>query len=158
MVSFGFLSLDILIILILFTILFLASFKTGKKLLVTLIISTYPTVLIFNSLPFSNINLTDATAQAIVYLISYILMIIIFWRNIHVKKYHNTWRKFLDYFLLSTSYIILIISIYINSIYALSVFYNFSETITRAVSLIPYSISLIIPILIILLTNRRDLD
>jgi len=126
--------------------------------LVTLIISTYPTVLIFNSLPFSNINLTDATAQAIVYLISYILMIIIFWRNIHVKKYHNTWRKFLDYFLLSTSYIILIISIYINSIYALSVFYNFSETITRAVSLIPYSISLIIPILIILLTNRRDLD
>jgi hypothetical protein len=149
MVSIGFLSLDILIIIILFTLLFLTSFKTGKKLLVTLIISTYPTVLIFNSLPFSRINLTDTTAQAIVYLVSYILVITILWRNIHVKKYNNTWRKILDYFLLSTSYIVLIST--------LSVFYNFSETISRAVSLIPYSISLIIPILIVLLTNRRDI-
>ena len=158
MVNFGFLSLDILIILTLFVILFLASFKTGKKLLVTLIISTYPTVLIFNSLPFSKINLTDATAQAIVYLISYILIITVFWRNLHVKKYHTTWRKFLDYFLLSASYIVLIISIYINSIGVISVFYNFSEAITKAVSVIPYSISLIIPVVIILLTNRRDLN
>ena len=158
MVNFGFLSLDILIIIILFTILFLTSFKVGKRLLVTLIISTYPTVLIFNSLPFTKGNLFDNTAHAAVYLISYILVFTVFWKNLHVKKYHNTWRKFLDYFLLSISYLILQISIYINSISSLSVFYNFSETITKTVFNIPYSIALIIPIIIILLTNRKDID
>jgi|AntRauTorckE6833_2_1112554.scaffolds.fasta_scaffold21514_3 hypothetical protein len=158
MISFGFLSLDILIILIIFTVLFLTSFKTGKKLLVSLIVSTYPAVLIFNSLTFSKINLGDLTAQAIIFLISYIFIVTIFWRNLHVKKYHNTWRKFLDYFLLSISYIILIISIYINSVSSLSIFYNFSETTINVVSVIPYSISLIIPVIIILLTNRRDLE
>jgi len=158
MISFGFLPLDILIIMIIFSILFLTSFKTGKKLLVSLIVSIYPTVLIFNSLPFTSINLNDKTAQAIVFLIFYILVVTILWKNLHVKKYHNTWRKFLDYFLLTTSYITLVISIYINSVNSLSVFYNFSEIITKTISMIPYSATLIIPIIIILLTNRRDLE
>lgn len=158
MINVGFLSLDILIILIILALLYLISFKTGKKLLISLILSLYPTILIFGSLPFSKINLEDSSAQAIVFLIFYILMILILRKNIHVKKYYSNHRKFLDYFLLSISYIILIVSVYINSVSSLSSLYNFSGTITNMVSLIPYSISLLIPIIIVLLTNRKDLE
>jgi CRISPR/Cas system-associated protein endoribonuclease Cas2 len=158
MINVGFLPLDILIILIILAVLYLVSFKTGKKLLVSLILSLYPTVLIFGSLPFSQIGLSDNSAQAIVFLIFYILMIVILRRNITVKKYYSNFRKFLDYFLLSISYVILIVSIYINSVNSLSSLYNFSGAITNLVSMIPYSITLLIPILIILITNRKDLE
>jgi len=67
----GFLSLDILIILILFISLFLLSFKTGKKLLTTLIISIYPTVLIFNNL--SHASLDTQIIQLVVLSVLYAL-------------------------------------------------------------------------------------
>jgi|GEM_PF-2738626 hypothetical protein len=153
----GFLSLDILIILILFIFLFLLSFKTGKKLLVTLIVSFYPTVLIFKNLPYDKINITDQVLQAILFLILYGLSTYILWKNIHVKKYHETTRKFIDYFLLTTTYLILFISININSVPALSSIYQFTGSIINFVSYIPYSAALIIPIIIILITNRRHL-
>ena len=158
MISVGFLSFDILIILIILTVLYLTSFKTGKKLLVYLILSLYPTVLIFSSLPLSDIGLSSNTAQAITFLIFYILMIATLRKNITVKKYHSNTRKLLDYFLLSLAYVILIVSIYINSVSSLSSLYNFSGTITNLVSLIPYSVTLLIPIIMVLITNRRDLE
>lgn len=85
-------------------------------------------------------------------------MIFILSKNIHVKKYHTNFRKISDYLLLSISYLILLISIYLNSVNSLSTFYNFSEEITKIISVIPYSIALIFPILVILLTNRKDLE
>jgi len=152
----GFLSLDILIILILFISLFLLSFKTGKKLLTTLIISIYPTVLIFNNL--SHASLDTQIIQLVVLSVLYALFSFIFWKNIHIKKYHSNSRKIIDYFLLTTAFLILLISININSIPALSMLYQFSGSIINFISNTPYSIALIIPIIIILITNRRDLE
>jgi len=157
MINVGFISLDILIFLILFIVLFLATFKTGKKLLVVSIISFYPTLLIFNSL-LSSVNFNDQIIQAITFIILYIMLSIILWRNIHAKKVHSTFRKIVDYSTLSISFILLLVSIYINSVSSLSSLYNFSGTVTDIISKIPFSLTLIIPIIIILLTNRRDLE
>ncbi len=156
MISFGFVSLDILIILILFIVLFLSSLKWGKNFLVALILSIYPTLLIFGSISTEKLNLTDQTAQAIIFLVLYILIIIILRKNITVKKLHGNSRKFLDYSLLSIVYIILLISVYINSVDYISSFYNFSGVTVNIVSKISYNVSLILPLLVILITNRKD--
>lgn len=153
-----FLSLDLLIVIALFVILLLASFKYGKKLIVSLIISMYPTLLIFENLPFTKLNLNEETSKAIVFIICYVILVAVLWKNTHVKKVTTNFRKFLDYSLISATYLLLLFSIYINSVNYLAPFYSLSGITIEWVSKIPYSLALIIPIIILFMTNRKDLE
>lgn len=156
MYNIGFLSLDFLIIIALIVILFLLCLKFSKKIIVVLTLSMYPTLLIFKNLSFEKFNLEEKTTQAILFIIIYIVLTLILWKNITIKKIHSKTRKIVDYLLLSIVYLVFLISIYINSVDYLNPFYEFSGLITELVSKISYSLMLIIPIAVILITNRKD--
>jgi hypothetical protein len=156
MMNIGFISLDILILLILIVILIGFSFKSGKKLLTSLIISLYPSILIYQNLPFEFFNLNESSAKAIIFVIIYVLANIILWKNIHAKRLHTGLRKIIDYGGLSVIYIFTIISISLNSITSLQTFHTFSDSITNLITKVPFWIILIIPIIALLLTNKND--
>lgn len=158
MSNIGFLSLDLLLIIILFVLLFLISFKFGKKIIVSLIISMYPTLLIFSNLNFGELGLSEKTAQALVFIVLYVLLATVLWKNVSVKKLYSQFRKSLDYSILSLTYVVFLLSIYINSVDYLAPFYTLSGITIEWVSKIPYSLMLVIPIIVIIITNRKDLE
>lgn len=156
--NFAFISLDILILIILLIILIGISFRSGKKPLISLLVSLYPSILIYQNLPFDFFNLNEQSAKAIIFVIIYVITNIIIWKTIHAKRLHSGLRKIIDYGSLSIVYIFTLISISLNSVFSLQIFYSFSSSVTNIIEKIPYWIVLIIPILIILLTNKRDLE
>lgn len=155
MLNIGFISLDILIFLVIIFVLLTISFRSGKKPIISLIVALYPAVLFFANIPF--IKLTDKTAEALAFIIVYAFTIFVIQKYIHVLRVHSLARKILDYSLLSISFIFLIISIQINFLPSLVVIYTFSPVISNLVAQVPYGIALAVPIIIILLTTRRDL-
>jgi hypothetical protein len=155
MLNLGFISLDIIIFIAIILILLGISFRSGKKPIIALIVSLYPTILFFANIPF--ITLKDKTTEAIAFIIIYALAIFIIQKHIHVLKIHTLTRKIIDYTLLSISFVFLIISIQINFLPSLVVIYTFSPFLTNLVNQVPYGIALIAPIIIILLTSRKDL-
>lgn len=152
--NFGIMSLDIIILLAVFAILLFWSFRRGKKAIVALIITTYPALLIYSYLPY--IVLDKPMAQAVGFVVIYIITLIVLWHNVHVKHVHRFLRKITDYSLLTISYMALIISVSANSIPALQKIYTFSGFFPELISRIDYGIILVIPIILVSLTNKTD--
>jgi len=148
------LSLDIIILLVIFFLLFFSSFKFGKKILVTLILSIYPALLISSN--FSFLKLENLFQEAMGFLGIYIILIAILWRNIHTNKLYTIFRKIFDYGILSFFYLAMVISISSNQIPGLQKLYTFSGLIPDFVNKINFSLILILPIILIFITNKKD--
>jgi hypothetical protein len=155
MMSFGFISVDVLLLISLIAILMILSYKKGKKIIIALTLSLYPTVLFFNNLPFVEVN--ERSSRAVFFLIIYVIFFVLFKKYTNNKKLHTSSRKITDYSLLTASYLILLLSIYINSVPALSFIYRFSPSITKIVGMIPYGIALVIPIIVLFMTSKKDI-
>ncbi len=154
MLNIGFLSLDIIIILIIFLFLFILSYKTGKKTLTTLILACYPSILIFQFFPY--VYFESGMAEAVAFMVIYIFTTIVLYKNVSNKKIHTPIRKILDYGSLTIAYIILMVSLSINHVTSLQSIYNFSGFIPNLIEQINYGVALILPLLVILLTNKND--
>lgn len=147
------LSTDVLTVVLLF-LLFLISLKFGRKFLLALILSTYGTVLIFNNL--SYIDFSNSLSGLITFFVVAIIISLIIWPNLHVKNALTRLRRFFDYFILSLIYVVFLVSLSNNAIYYLDYIFADSGFIHLFVSKIPYFISIILPILGILITNKRN--
>lgn len=156
MISFGFISLDVILILILIATLILLSYKKGKKNLVSLILAMYPALIVFNNLPF--IKPDSSTSGAFIFIVIYIVLFVLARKYIHVKKNHTTSRKWVDSILLTASFVILFLSVYIYAVPALSSFYSFSSQIVDLIAILPYGVSILIPIVVLFIVNKKDLD
>jgi uncharacterized membrane protein len=154
MVSIGFISVDVLLIICLLAILIILSYKKGKKLVTALTLSLYPSILFFLNLPY--VEITERTARGIFFLIIYIFFIVLFYKYTSNKKLHTSKRKVIDYSLLSVSYVILLLSVYINAVPSLNFIYRFSTSTIGVIDIIPYGLALIIPIVVLFVTSKRD--
>lgn len=154
MINFGLISFDILLILIVTVILFIVAFRSGKKPLITLTISTYPALLITEYLPW--ISFEDLTAKAVIFVLVYILSIVVLWKNVHVRKVHSNSRKIIDYGLISIMYMVLVLSIWFTETFSLQVFHSFEPQIVSFITKIPFGLVLILPLIILILTNRNE--
>ena len=150
----GIMSLDIIILIAVFALIFFWSFKNGKKGIIALIFTTYPALVIYSNLPY--IVLDKPMAQAVGFVVIYILILTVLWRNVHARHVHSFIRKITDYGALTLSYMALIISISAHSIPALQKIYTFGGYFPELISKIDFGVVLIIPIIIILLTNNSD--
>lgn len=150
----GILSLDIIILIVIFALLFFLSLRKGKKTIVALIITTYPTLLLYLNLPY--VSLDKPMAKAVGFVVIYILALSILWKNVHTKHVHSFFRKIFDYTTLVLSYMALVISISANSVTALQKIYTFSGFFPNLIAKMDYGLILIIPIVVILLTNKSD--
>lgn len=154
MLNIGFISLDIIILLIILIALLLVSYKTGKRVITALILSVYPSVIIFQHFPY--VSFEPGKPEAISFLVIYIVTFIALNRHVSNKKLHTSLRKITDYSLLSLAYLVLMISISSNTITSLQNLYTFSGFIPNLVHQTNFGIILIIPLIILLLTNKSD--
>jgi len=151
--SLGFLTLDIIFILVLFIGTFIFSFNSGKKNVVKFTLSVYPTILIFSNIPF---NPTDSLTKILLFVGIYAVVYFVLKKNFTAPNNHSGGRNFLDSTLISIASIFVLLTIYykvlpIESLYSLSL--PFSGFLIEK---IPLYMTLIIPMLIIFITNRRD--
>lgn len=154
MINIGFISLDIIIILVVFLILFFHGIKTSKRMLISLIIAMYPSLVIFQNFPYVNFDPGMPTAVAFVFI--YVATVFLLYKSISKKKVYTPLRKIIDYSLLTISYLALIISVSTNQIPSLQNLYTFSGFLPNLVNQINYGVILIIPLLVILITAKSD--
>ncbi|HMP67152.1 MAG TPA: hypothetical protein PKA60_00175 [Candidatus Paceibacterota bacterium] len=156
MINIGLISLDIIIIAVIIFVLVLLCLKNKKHYVTALIVSIYPTILIYKNFPF--IDFTNKTAEVIFLIIIYFAILFILKRNISSggNYYSNYLSKILNGVILSVTFVFLLLSVYVHSLPELGNIYNFSSQTTALVANIPIGLSLIIPIVIILFLNKRD--
>jgi hypothetical protein len=147
-------SLNNFFFFLILAVVLIASFKYGRKICIALILATYPTILIFSNLAF--LKLGSNTAELIILGLVYVLSLSILWTNLTPGNPHNTTRKLIDYSLLSVSFMILLAGSMAHSLKILNSFVELGTLTTTINSYIPYGFALIIPILAILITNKRS--
>lgn len=152
MVNIGFLSLDIIILIGLLLVLFFYSYKTDKKVITTMILTFYPSLLVFQNLPY--IDLEEGNPKAIGFLVVYIIVFAVMVKSIHVRRNLDTTRQIIDCFLLSAAFIALLISISAHSVPALQNLYNFTGEIPKQIIKINYGLMLILPLIAVFISNK----
>ncbi len=150
----GFLSIDIIVLIALFAILFFATLRTEKKLIISLIVATYPALLIFEYFPY--IKLQAGLPQAVWFLALYAIVAGILWGHIHTRRVYTSFRKIFDYGLLTVAFVALFISVSTHFVSSLQSIYAFSGTFSRFVEGIDPGLMLLLPIVAILITNKHD--
>ncbi len=152
--SIGFLTLDIIIILIIFIGSFIYSFNAGKKEVVKLIFPIYITLLIFSNLKFS--ALKDNTTMILTFVVIYLILMFLLRKNFTAPSNHSGSRKFFDSLFISIAAVFMLLVIYYK-ILPISEFYNLKLPFSGfLIQKIPSYISLLVPIFAIFITNRRD--
>ena len=154
MISIGFISLDIIILLLIFAILFFISFKTGKRKIVSLILAVYPSLLIFEYFPY--VSFESGKPEAFSFIIIYLVIFMFIRKHLANRKMNTPIRKLVDYRLLAISYMMLIISVSSNQISSLQNLYTFTGVIPLLINNIDFGLLLILPIVLIFLTSKSD--
>jgi hypothetical protein len=152
--SFGYLSLDLIILIVVIGVLMFLSFKFGKKLLYSLILSTYPALIIAKNVPYIKIETT--TEYLIAFLVAYILLNFALMKSLHPRNPYGKIAKFIEYTILVLAFLILIRSIGLNEITGMLKYITFSGHIDKVISKIPYGLTLIIPVLAIFFTSKKE--
>lgn len=151
---FSFLTLDIIIILVILIAAFIYSYNAGKKYLVKCILSVFPALLVYQSLPF--VNGKDDMIKIGIFVVAWIIFYFLLKKNLTAPSEHSGGKRFFDSLLLAIASVFTVLVIYyhvlpISSLYSLKL--PFSGFLVEK---IPFYITILIPILIIKLTNRRD--
>jgi hypothetical protein len=154
MVNIGFISLDILILIAIFGLLFFLGAKNGKKLILSLILATYPSLMIFKNFPY--VSFDSGMPEAIAFIVIYVLIVSVLIKYVSKKKLYTPSRKFVDFTLLIISYLILVIAITSKSVISLQNLYTFSGVIPSYINQLDFGVILIIPLVVMLLTAKSD--
>jgi len=148
------LSINNLFFFVILILVFLASFKYGRKICLALILATYPTILIFANLSFLKVE--NNTTEIIILGLIYALSLVILWANLNPRNPHNNFRKVIDYSILSIAFIILLSGASAHSLAIIKSFVNLGSFSVLINQYIQYGFALLIPIVAILVTNKRS--
>ena len=154
MIKIGFISLEIFILLVVFAALLALSYKYGKRPIIALIISAYPSLLIFQYFPYMSFD--PGKPEAIAFIIIYVVTFIIINKVLGVKKLYTPTRKIIDYGILTLVYIALVISVSNNAMPSLRDLYTFTGIIPSLVNKVNFGVLLMIPFIAILITSKND--
>lgn len=152
--SLGFLTLDIIIILVILLSAFFYSYNAGKKYLVKIILPVFPALLIFLNLPF--VEGKDDLIKIGSFVATWILFYFLLRKNFTAPSAHSGGKNFFDSLLLSIASVFTLLVIYyhvlpISHLYELKL--PFSGLL---IDKIPFYITILVPIILITVTNRRD--
>lgn len=151
--DFGFLTLDIIIILVILLGTFFYSYNAGKKYAVKFLLAAYPALLIFLNLPF---DIKDSTTLILIFVAVYVLSYMLLKKNFTSPSAHSGGRKFLDSLLISIASVFTLLVIYFK-VLPISDFYVLKLPFSGfLIDSIPFYITILIPIVLIFITNRRD--
>jgi len=150
----SFITINILILIIIFVALFSWSLYGGKKVIARFILAFYPTTLIFQNFPYLKID--SAILQIIAYALIFAVIYFFMKKNLTARNTYSGGRKIFDGIILSLSGTILVLITYyyllpISDLYTLNL--SFSNIFTET---LPLGLWYIIPLTGIVLTNKSD--
>lgn len=152
MIQFGFLTLDLIIILVLFIATFFVAYKKSKKSVARLILPFYVATLIYSTLPFKT---TEASAKILLFLITYGVLFFLMKRSITAFGGGYGGRHVLDSILLSFAAIFSLFIAYYKILpleALIKINFPFSGLILEN---IPYYILIMIPLFLIFISNHH---
>lgn len=152
MIQIGFLTVDLIILLVIFIGTFFIAFKKSKKSVARFIIPFYVATLIYPTLPF---KVTEASGKVMLFFAIYALLVFLMKKSITAVGGVTGGRHFLDSLLLSFSAIFSVFIAYqfiIPLDKILKINFPFSAIILDN---IPYYVLISIPLVLIYLSNQH---
>ncbi len=154
MYQIGFLTLDVIILLVLFGVTFFVAFKKSKKSVARFVLPFYVATLIYSTLPF---KATEASAKVMMFGVTYAILVILMKKSITAVGGVSGARHFFDSVLLSLSAIFSLFIAYYKIIpieKLIKINFPFSAYILENV---PYYALISIPLILIYISNyHRD--
>jgi hypothetical protein len=154
MFSFAFLSLDIIIILVIFIASVFISFTKGEYILARFLLSFYPATLIFLYIPYVSLN--TAMSQVIAYIAIFAGCYFFLKKNFTTGRSYKSSRRFADSVILGLSTVVTIMTIYYHVI-PLDTIWKFSLPFSQYLtSIIPFGIWMLVPIIALTFTHKHN--
>ena len=154
MTYFGFLTLDLIILLVLFIFTFFVAYKKSKKSVARFVLPFYVATLIYSTLPF---NTTEASAKIMLFGATWAVLILLMKKSITAVGGARGGRHILDSVLLSFSAIFSLFIAYFKILpieKLIKINFPFSTFILENV---PYYVLITIPLVLIYIANaHRD--
>lgn len=154
MIQIGFLTLDVIILLVIFISTFFIAYKKSKKSVARFVLPFYVATLIYSTLPF---KVSEASSKVLLFLVVYAALVFLMKKSITAASGAYGGRHILDSLLLSFAAIFsLFIAYYkilpIDKIFKIN--FPFSNIILTNV---PYYALILIPLVLIYISNaHRD--
>lgn len=154
MFSFGFLTLDIIIVLAIFIVSVFISFTKGEYILARFLLTFYPTTLFFLYIPY--IDLDTAMSQVIAYIIIFAGFYFLLKKNFTTGRSYKTSKRLFDSIILGLSTVVTIMTIYyhvipLDTLWRVSL--PFSQYIT---SIVPFGVWMLVPIIALIFTHKHN--
>jgi hypothetical protein len=154
MFQIGFLTMDLIILIVIFCATFFIAFKKSKKSVARFVLPFYIATLIYPTLPFKAI---DATSKILIFLVTYAVLVFLIKKSITAVGAVGGARHFFDALLLSLSAIFSLFIAYYKILpldKIIKINFPFSAFILTN---IPYYILITIPLVLIYISNaHRD--
>lgn len=154
MIQIGFLTIDLIILLVIFVFTFFVAFKKSKKSVARFVLPFYVATLIYSTLPF---KATEASAKVLMFLVTYAALVFLMKKSITAVGAVGGARHFLDSILLSFAAIFSLFIAYYKILpldKIIKINFPFSALILENV---PYYALISIPLVLIFISNaHRD--
>ncbi len=154
MIQIGFLTLDVIILLVLFLVTFFIAFKKSKKSVARFVLPFYVATLIYTTLPFET---EEASSKVLLFAVVYAALIFLMKKSITASSGGYGARHFFDSLLLSLAAIFSLFIAYYKILpidEIIKINFPFSALILENV---PYYILISIPLVFIYISNaHRD--
>lgn len=152
MMQFGFLTLDVIIILVLFIVTFFIAYKKSKKSVARFVLPFYVATLIYSTLPF---DVTEASSKILLFVVVYGVLVFLMKKSITAFGGGFGGRHILDSLLLSFAAIFSLFIAYYKILpldEVIKINFPFSGLILENV---PYYILIMIPLVLIYISNHH---
>lgn len=152
MIQFGFLTIDLIIILVLFLVTFFVAYKKSKKSVARFILPFYVATFIYSTLPF---NATEPSAKILLFLVTYCVLFFLMKRSITAFGGGYGGRHIIDSILLSFAAIFSLFIAYYKILpleALIKINFPFSGLILEY---IPYYVLIMIPLVLIYISNSH---
>ncbi len=154
MFSFAFLTLDLIIILVIFIAGIFISFVKGEYVLARFLLAFYPTTLFYLYLPF--ISLNTPLAQTAGFVAIYSAFYFLLRKNFTTGRSYKKSKRFIDSTILSLGTLVAIMTIYYHII-PLDAFWTFSLPFSKYLtSIVPLGVWMIIPAIAVSFTHKHN--
>ncbi|MEN9921060.1 MAG: hypothetical protein RLZZ517_38 [Candidatus Parcubacteria bacterium] len=153
MIQFGFLTLDVIILLAIFIFTFFVAYKKSKKSVARFVIPFYVATFVYSTLPF---KATEASAKVLLFLVVYAILIFLMKRSITAFGGGYGGRHILDSIMLAFSAIFSLFIAYYKILpldKIININFPFSAFILDK---IPYYVLILIPLALIYASNSHS--
>lgn len=154
MFSLAFLTLDLIIILVIFFLCLFIAFVKGENLLARFLLAFYPTTLFYLYLPF--VELKTPMTQIVAYAAIFTAIIFLLKRNFTTGRSYKKSKRLIDSTILALGSVVAIMTIYYHII-PLETLWEFSLPFSKYLTtVVPLGVWILVPALAVAFTHKQN--